>query len=200
MMRDFTRSSFENDPHKISHFFHTETYKKNNFFKKYSDAFALHIYIHAFEITNPLGSHTLIHKMEALYMILQNFPAEAQSILSSAFLIALWHTRDVKTYQGYDKMLSPLIHDLKVLESDSGMEVTVRHQTVVVRAAVVLISADNLGFNSLLGFAEGFTAKKFRRFCECMRDETESRYLETDFRMHTVESYKDCFVHVGDPS
>ena len=133
-------------------------------------------------------------------MIIQNFPAEAQSKLSSVVLVALWHAQDVKTYKEYDKILSPVIQDLKALESDSGMEVKIQDQTVVVRAAVVMISADNLGFNSLFGFAKGFTAKKFCRFCECMWDETDSHYFETDFSMRTVESHNASAARVGDPS
>jgi hypothetical protein len=93
-------------------------------------------------------------------MIVENFPTEAQSKLSSIFLVALWHVQDVKTYKGYDKILEPVVHDLKILESDSGMSVTVRNKEVLVRAALVLVSADNLSINSLFGFSEGFTALK----------------------------------------
>jgi hypothetical protein len=157
----------------ISHFFQTETYRNHKFFQIYSDALALHFYVDTFEVTNPLGSHTSVHKLEALYMIVQNFPTEAQSKLSSIFLVALWHAQDVKTYKGYDKILEPVVHDLKILESDSGMSVTVSNKEVLVRAALVLVSADNLGINSLFGFSEGFTAKKFCRFSECTREESD---------------------------
>jgi hypothetical protein len=160
----------------------------------------LHFSIDAFEVTNRLGSHTSVHKLEALHMIIQNFPSEAQSKLSQVFLVAIWHAQDVKTHGGYDKILSPVVQDLKKLESDEGMSMIVRDAPVIVRAAVVLISADNLGFNSLLGFSEGFSAKKFCRFCDCIRDETDTHYVEADCSIRTVGSYNASVACIHDQS
>jgi hypothetical protein len=156
--------------------------------------------VDAFEVTNPLGSHTSIHKLEAMYMIVQNFPTEAQSKLSSVFLVALWHAQDVKTYKGYDKILEPVVRDLKMLESESGMSIMMRNKTVLVRAALVLLSADNLGINSLFGFSESFNARKFCRFCECTREDTDCKYMETDFVRRSRSSYDSAVACIGKPS
>jgi hypothetical protein len=198
MMSDFVSQCQTSGSHVITHFFHTCTYRSNKFFQSYPDALALHFYVDAFEVTNPLGNHTSVHKLEALYMIVQNFPAEAQSKLSSIFLVALWHAQDVKTYHGHDKILEPVVNDLKVLESDTGMSVTLLKKTITVRAALVLVSADNLGINSLFGFTEGFTARKFCRFCEGSREEAEHKYMENDFILHTRASYDNAVQKIGD--
>ena len=96
----------------IAHFFETQTYQQHPYFRLHQNAFALHLYIDAFEVTNPLGSHTAIHKLEGLYLVAQSFSTEHQSKLSSIFLLALWYAQDVKSY-GYNKILVPIINSLK---------------------------------------------------------------------------------------
>jgi len=51
----------------------TEYYRTHTFFSKYPDAFIINLYVDAFETTNELGSHTQVHKLEGLYMVLRNF-------------------------------------------------------------------------------------------------------------------------------
>jgi len=41
-------------------------------------------------------------------MIVQNFPSNIQSKLSSVFLLGLWHADDVKKY-GYDRIFRPIV-------------------------------------------------------------------------------------------
>jgi hypothetical protein len=48
------------------------------------------------------------------------------------------------------------------------------------------MSADSLGVKSLFGFCEGFTAKKFCRFCKCTREETDEKYNEADFTLRSL--------------
>ena len=171
IFQDFAvRAKLDSD--NICHFFRTITYRNHPFSQQYPAGLALHLYIDAFETTNVLGSHTGVHKMEGLYLTIQNFPPEMQSKLSSIYLVALWHAQDVKTY-GYDRILDPVLKSLLQLESDNGALVLINGQTILVKAALVLFSADNLGFNSLFGFTERFTATRFCRFCECTREETD---------------------------
>ena len=178
----------DRDPEIISHFFDTDTYQKHPFFCAHPDALALHIFVDGFEVTNPLGSHTAVHKMEGLYMVIQNFPTEIQSKLSSVFLVALWHAHDVKKY-GYDKILRPVVIALQELESDEGVMVNNGGSDVTVRAALVLVSADNLGFNSLFGFCESFTATRFCRFCESTRDEADVTYDDVNMALRSKTTY-----------
>lgn len=110
----------------IKHYFHTRSFKTHPFFVKHPDALAIHLYIDAFKTTNPLGSHTGIHKVEGLYMLVQNMPSELQSKLSSIFLVALWHSKHVKSY-GYDALLEPVVRSLQHLESDTDATVLRHH-------------------------------------------------------------------------
>ena len=114
-----------------------QKHKEHPFLQQYPDAFALLLYIAGFEVTNPLHSHTSVHKMEALYLIIQNFSNECQSKLSTIFLVVMWYALDVKTYKGYDKILAPVFRSLLTLESDSGVSVYLRGKQALVRASVV---------------------------------------------------------------
>lgn len=197
IISEFKQHCLKIDRELINHYFQTETYKKHQFFIQHSDAFAVHLYVDGFEVVNPLGSHTSVHKMEALYMIVQNFPGEYQSKLSSIVLVALWYAMDVKKYNGYDKILAPVVSSLQKLESENGATVTVRGQELVVRACLVLVSADNLGYNSLFGFVESFSARKFCRFCETTRDTAETCYYENQFQLRSRQSYNAAVAEVG---
>lgn len=182
----------------IGHYFHTDAYKQHPFFKQFPDGLALNLYIDAFETTNVLGSHTGIHKLEGLYMTVQNFPPEYQSQLSSVFLVALWYANDVKEY-GYDKILEPIINSLLRLESESGCEVTIGQTTITVRACLVFLSADNLGYNSLFGYNESFSAMKYCRFCESTREEIDSHFLESKLKLRSKKSYDQCVASLCEP-
>jgi hypothetical protein len=74
-----------------------------------------------------------------------------------------WYAQDVKTY-GYSKILKPVLNSLLELGSDDGVTVHLHHRDVLVCAALVLISADNLGFYSLFGFFESLQPGSFVAF------------------------------------
>lgn len=188
-------TSFENND-VVRHYFHTNSFKQHPFFQKYPDGLALNLYVDAFETTNVLGSHTGVHKLEGLYMVVQNFHPAYQSQLSSIFLVALWYAHDAKTY-GYSKILEPVVSSLLKLESDEGAVVCVGAREVVVRACLVFISADNLGFHSLFGFCETFSATRFCRFCDCTREDADTLFSESQLRLRTKDSYDEAVSLIG---
>ena len=198
-MNDFTKYCYEADKDILSHFFHAESYKAHLFFKQHPHAFALHLCVDAFELANPLGSHITTHKVEAMYLVVQNFPSKSQSKLSSIFVVALWHALDVKSYNGYDKILAPVVNSLRNLESADGIKISIRGQQMCIRACLVLFSVDNLGFNSLFGFNESFRARKFCRFCDSTREAAETCYEEKHFMLRTRNAYNYA-VSIADPS
>jgi hypothetical protein len=199
IMLDFAASLKQQNNGVIRHYFHTDSFKQHPFFKKYSDGLAINLYVDAFETTNVLGSHTGIHKLEGMYMTLQNFPPEYQSQLTSVFLVALWYGQDVKTY-GYDKILEPVVNCLMRLESGSGSEVVIGEQHITVRACLVFMSADNLGYNSLFGFSESFSVMRYCRFCENTRDEVDTIFVESGLKLRrSTKSYSEAVERVGTP-
>ncbi|XP_065653377.1 uncharacterized protein LOC136080528 [Hydra vulgaris] len=184
----------------ITDYFDTDSYKQHPYFSKFPDAMVLHFYIDGFETTNPLGPHTQIHKMEALYMAVRNLPSRFLSKESSIFLVGMWYALDAKDKtRSYDIILAPLINMLKQLESDEGVKVSICNQTITVRASLALFSADNLGYHSLFGFFESFNARKFCRLCEVIKEENQIKFLETNYVKRTKESYDHSVNSVGQP-
>jgi hypothetical protein len=174
----------------ISDYSDTESYRQHPFFMKHPDAFIIHLYVDGFETTNELGSHTQVHKLEGLYMVIKNIPAKYLSKLNAIFLVGLWYAHDVKTY-GYDKLLAPTVAALKELETESGITVNIKGQPTVIRGVLSLFSADNLGLHSLFGFLESFSANKFCHFCECTKEEAQAKFMENDFTLRTKASYNE---------
>lgn len=54
-----------------------------------------------------------------------------------------------------------------------------------------LILGDNLGLNALLGFAKGFNAHYFCRFCKSTKKESESLGEEIDSKIRTTNNYAE---------
>ena len=63
-------------PGKVKDSVDTRTFHKHALLKKYEKMFLLHLFLDAFEVTNVLGSHTSVHKLEALYMVIRNISSE----------------------------------------------------------------------------------------------------------------------------
>lgn len=183
----------------IDSFTDSKVYRNHPFFAKHPDGLALNMYVDAFETTNVLGSHTGIHKMEGLYVSIQNFSNEYNSRLDSIFLVALWYAQDVKTY-GYEKILGNVVVSLQQLESDNGAVVHIRGQDIVVRACMVLLSADNLGFNALFGFSESFSATRYCRFCNCTRDDANCFLTESELKLRDKCSYNGAVELAKNPN
>ena len=181
--------SNENDS-QIKHLSDGLLYKSHPLYKAHPDSLVLHMYIDAYETTNPLGSHTGLHKMEALYMIIQNFPSFLVSKVSQIYTLAVWNALDSKNY-GYDKVLMPVLAMLKQLESDLGLPVSINGKIVHMHGSVLVFSADNLGAHSFCGFLESFSARKCCRFCEATKDEVQTVYNENQFCLRTRQSFDE---------
>lgn len=94
-------------------------------------------------------------------------------------MVALWHAQDVKNKENaYGVILEPIVQSLMLLESDNGVDVSVNGCIVKVRAALAIFSADNLGYHSLFGFLESFSANKFCRFCEATKEDAQTKFFE----------------------
>lgn len=91
-------------------------FQKNVFFCE-EDRIRIILYIDDFEVCNPLGTSRKKHKITAVYWMLGNIPSQGQSTLTSIYLAVLCKAVDTKTF-GYEKILEPLLTDLRTLERD----------------------------------------------------------------------------------
>lgn len=107
--------------------------------------------------------------------------------MSSIYLAILCKTNHVKLY-GYDKVLEPLLHDLKSLEVDG---IFVQQLGRSLKGTVQTIAADNLGAHSLAGFVESFTGPYYCRFCTATGPDIVSNEVRSgNFSIRTKEIHE----------
>ena len=145
--------------------------KNNTLIEEHPFIIRLQVYLDDVELTNPLGSRAIIHKLTAVYFSIQNFPPVESSKLSSIYLLALAYAHDVNSTQnGYAKLLYPFLQDLKKLESAEGVVATVNDKPECIRATLCLLCADTLAAHEVLGYL-GPGARHFCRKCMISRPE-----------------------------
>ena len=99
------------------------------------------------ETTNPLGSHTSVHKLGFFYYIIKNLPPKYNSVLKNCHLLQVYHSEDRKKYS-FNKLLEYLVEDLKHLAS-TGLDICVNDELINVKVAIGQVSGDNLGMHGL---------------------------------------------------
>ena len=109
----------------IERFSEGEAFKGSNFWNETeSMKLGIILYHDDFNVVNPLGNKTSKCKVLAFYFVLGNLPAKYRSCLTDIHIVSLVPARLIGKY-GYDKVLEPLIKDLKTLETqglDIGFE------------------------------------------------------------------------------
>lgn len=160
---------------------------KNNYLNKI--VLPLILYYDDFQCGNPLGSHSGMHKLGALYYTIAALPPEYSSRLENIFLASLFHTAD-KTKYGNRLVFQPIINELISLEKE-GVTVEVEGILYEVYFAVILIVGDNLGLNSVLGFVESFSANYYCRFCITHKSITCQQLKEDHLTVRVENEYND---------
>lgn len=163
-------------------------FKENSFLNAEELRISLRLYVDDFENCNPFGTSRKKRKLCGVYWVLANLPPGSHSSLSSIFLAILCKSVDVKIY-GYDKVLEPLLQDIKTLE-DHGVYVPLLGKSL--RGTVQSVVADNLGVHSIAGFTESFTGDFFCRFCTAKSCDIRSDCVASGaFSLRTKEVYAD---------
>ncbi len=150
-------------------------YSENPFLMAEKCRIVLTLYTDEFEIANPLGTSKKKHKMFSVYWVLANLPSKYRSSLHAIQLAILCKASAVKQY-GYEKVLYPLVQDLKTLEKHG---IFVERLGECVLGTVLCVSADNLGAHSLSGFQESFIVEHPCRFCMVKKSEIQQRQVRT---------------------
>jgi len=150
----------------------------------------LHFFYDDFETVNPLGSKANIHKLGGLYMCIRNLPESMNSQLKYILPVIYCYSADTKKY-GFDKILEPLLSDLKALEK--GVQMNIGGSGITVHGSVVMWSGDNLGIHKLFGFSQNFQADKCCQFCYADRTQRQECLRECELQLRTKSNYElDC--------
>lgn len=150
-------------------------FQNHNFFQRYPHALRLKLYYDEFEIVNPLGSKTCIHKIGAFYYQIDNLPCHMNSELSSIHVLLLCCHEDIKKY-GFHRVLEPFLSDLKKLEKEEGVELWFDNQPFVLRASISSFCGDGLAVHEVFNLL-GPSANFFCRLCTYSREDLHARTL-----------------------
>lgn len=138
-------------------------YYRNGSHFSQPNCITLGLYNDDMETTNPLGSHTGVHKLGFFYYIVKELPAAYNSLLKNCHLLQIYYSADRKKY-GFSPILERMVDELKHLHQE-GMYISVGGKEILVRVVLGQMSGDNLGMHGLFGFTESFSANHPCRFC-----------------------------------
>ena len=100
----------------------------------------------------------------------------------------MFNAGDVKTY-GYDKIMRPIVDDLKELET-TGLTINSDVYNGTVKASIAQITGDNLGVNGICGFIESFVGNYYCRHCKMHREDAWFAPVESVPLVRTEEEYE----------
>ena len=159
--------------------------KENLLFSSDSNTIQVNLFYDDFEPCNPIGHYSNINKLGAIYFTIGNLPRHVNSLMKNIHLLALFYTQDIKKF-GFSKILDPIISDFKKLETD-GIKVDDKQ----IYGTISLLSADNLGYNCILGFVQSFSANNFCRICTLDKESTQTTYREVPEKLRSINSYNN---------
>ncbi|XP_036339979.1 uncharacterized protein LOC118749290, partial [Rhagoletis pomonella] len=167
----------------------SKNYKQSTLFQSNENALQIQLFYDEFEVVNPLGSKTGIHKIGAIYFSIRNLPYEYFSKLRNIYLVALFFCTDLKNeYTDFNMILAPIVADLKYLEED-GINI----DGCNIKGTLVTVAHDNLGANILSGFASSFRATYYCRICTMNRDKAQKSVVENSNLLRLQSEYNDLF-------
>jgi len=146
----------------------------------------LMIYFDDYEVNNPLGGHTGIHKCGAVYALIPCLPPAYISKLENIFLFLLFNSSD-RTALGNQAIFEKAIDEIQFLEN-TGINIL---DNITVYFRMVLVTGDNLGVHALLGFVESFVANFFCRMCKMHKSDIQTIFHESQCTLRTEFNYDE---------
>ena len=149
----------------------------------------LFLYFDDFEVNNALGSHAGYKKMGVVYFTIATLPPKVKSLLDSIFMAAIFHSSDRVEFSNFN-VFHRIIDELNFLQTE-GILVDTDEGEVRLFFSLGLIIGDNLGLNSILGFAEGFNATNYCRLCVLSKNEIQYEHGEKRLRLDFLNNNDD---------
>ncbi|XP_066602015.1 uncharacterized protein [Prorops nasuta] len=181
----------------ISNYIQASSWKEKNVNFEKKIVFPLFLYYDDYETNNPLGSHRGIAKVGAVYDSVPCLPPHLQSKLDNIFLVMLFNTID-RQVLGNHCIFSKLIAEINYLETE-GITVRVKGEIKKMYISLELLTGDNLGLHSMLGFNESFRSHYSCRFCLIHKSNLDKVFHENQCILRNVENYNKNVTNI-DPA
>lgn len=164
--------------------FDGSVFKDGPLYKSHKNIILAGLYYDEFEVVNPLGSKTKIHKIGAFYMTLFNLPDYLNSKFFHTHLVALFKIADLVEDTTINAVIEPIIRDMKLLETNG-----IKINNCIYKVTIGTVTGDNLGINELLQMVKSFRAEHYCHVCE-IDDKTAKYSTEEDTNLlRSPESY-----------
>lgn len=157
-------------------------------FKDNPKALRIILYADEFEVCNPLGGAKGTHKVLGVYFSVGNIEQHHLSSLSSIHLALLCEYPNVVHYK-HDRVLRPLIRDLKKLETEGITVVTRGGKEYSWKGGLAFICGDNKSQHELLGMRRTFSSGRICRFCMADYRQLDDLLSEEDCVLRTPAAH-----------
>ncbi|XP_066595409.1 uncharacterized protein [Prorops nasuta] len=158
------------------------------------------LYFDDFEINNPLGSHSNIQKIGAVYYTIPCMPRKYGSILENIFLAQLHRTQSMK-HLGTKIIFQNIINEFSHIEKE-GITISLFGEKKQIYFVLTAIIGDNLGLNEILGFTTSFNSDYCCRICtvdktnRCTQLQEDTTIIRN--RRNYASHVEDCSYGVSD--
>lgn len=162
-LKDCLRRIPNYNPNVISDVQDGKVFRDNPYFKKHPNAIKIQLYSDCIEVTNPLGAARGNHKLLMVYWSLLDVPKHHRSQVDHIFvtLIAKYNS----TKHQLQDVFKPVLQDLKQLEEGVLVD------GELIRAGLLIYSADNLEAHEIAGIQTHFNSGYVCRFCKIKHNE-----------------------------
>ena len=156
-------------------------------FEKEKIVLPILLYYDDFEPGNALGSHGGKQELGGVYVILPFLPPHLAVKLDNILVTLLLYTKFRKRSKNSDTF-SKIIDEINLL-STQGLVLDLNGTNKTVYFRCVLVTGDNLGVNSICGFAESFSGTQFCRICRASSGECKRMTQEKKDLLRTKDNY-----------
>lgn len=150
----------------------------------------LFLYFDDFESNNPLGSHSGVHSISAVYYQFPTIPPEYLSLLDNIFVAMLFNSSYNKMY-GNHSAFYDLIQELVYLEKEGIVINTPENGSVKVYFLLGMILGDNLGLNTILGYSRSFSSNYYCRICKAHKYVMQKQLKQDDTLLRNYANYSE---------
>lgn len=167
-----------------------KNFRKSSFFQSNPKMVQIQLFFDDVQLTSPLK--TKPHKVCSIYFIVRNFPPNFVSKLENIYLVSLCDS-DVVDEFGCDTILGPLLHDMKILETE-GISIKRSNDDenrIMLKGSLVHVAFDNLGGNMIFGFSKSFSATYYCRICFCSKEMCRKNTKEVPEKIRNKQHYND---------